>query len=347
MSPKKICRFYLNTGILFVFIVLPFCVFAEEEIPVIETETGIYYVVQKGDTLWDLSKRFNDSPWLWPDLWSQNEQITNPHLIYPGQKIRLFRRTDVEKAKKEVPPESAEEAGEELDLTEKAPRYYVYSPIESIGFIREEPVEPLGSILKVADEKEMISTGDTVFIKHPDMTSVSLGQKYVTYETISPVVHPVSGKNLGTQHLLTGVVEITRTEPKFSVATVVKAYRTIRVGHLLMPYEPRSHRIPIVESQEGLYGNIVASEKLTKLFGDDTVVFIDKGEMDGAKPGQFYQVYKQDKVLYDEKTRERVLLTPIVLGSILVLHTERSTSTVLVDKSGGIPIGAIFGEPVP
>ncbi len=345
MSPKKICRLYWCAGILFLFFIFPFCVFAEGEIPVIETETGFYYVVQEGDTLWDLSRRFSDSPWLWPDLWSQNEQITNPHLIYPGQKIRLFRRTDVEKAKKEIPV--AEDTGDDLLLEAKEPRYFTYTSMENIGFIREEPVEPVGSILKVADNKEMIGSGDTVFVKHPEMAPFAPGQQYVIYQTISPVIHPISGKNLGIQYLLTGVLEITRTEPKFSVATVVKAYRTIRVGHLLMPYEPRSPKIPVVESQNGLYGNIVASEKLTKLFGDDTIVFIDKGEMDGARPGQFYRIYRQDKVLYDKVSRERVLLTPIVLGSLVVLHTERNTSTVLINKSQGIPIGAIFGEPVP
>ncbi|MBW2364017.1 MAG: LysM peptidoglycan-binding domain-containing protein, partial [Deltaproteobacteria bacterium] len=31
---------------------------------IVESETGVYYVVQKGDTLWDLSRQFSDSPWV-------------------------------------------------------------------------------------------------------------------------------------------------------------------------------------------------------------------------------------------------------------------------------------------
>ncbi len=47
------------------------------------------YVVVKGDTLWDISALYLDSPWLWPRLWQINPDIDNPHLIYPGDKLSL------------------------------------------------------------------------------------------------------------------------------------------------------------------------------------------------------------------------------------------------------------------
>ncbi len=52
----------------------------------IEHEAGFYYTIQRGDTLWDLSDKFFDSPWYWPELWQENEQIPNPHWIYPGER---------------------------------------------------------------------------------------------------------------------------------------------------------------------------------------------------------------------------------------------------------------------
>src|SRR5690606_13256192 len=47
------------------------------------------YTVRRGDTLWDITGRFYGNPWQWPRLWSYNPEITNPHWIYPDDRLRL------------------------------------------------------------------------------------------------------------------------------------------------------------------------------------------------------------------------------------------------------------------
>ena len=52
------------------------------------------YVVQKGDTLWSISKTLFGDAYFWPKLWALNRQgITNPHLITPGLKIYFYPGT--------------------------------------------------------------------------------------------------------------------------------------------------------------------------------------------------------------------------------------------------------------
>ncbi len=44
------------------------------------------HVIVKGDTLWDIAKRYVNNPWRYPEL-ARLSSIKNPDLIYPGNKV--------------------------------------------------------------------------------------------------------------------------------------------------------------------------------------------------------------------------------------------------------------------
>jgi hypothetical protein len=334
-----ICQSILAAIILF-----PVRMFARENKEIMEQETGFYYTVQKGDTLWDISDRFFDSSWLWPDLWSENSQISNPHWIYPGERIRIFHQKGAERlvGKSVVKPQA-------LKIEPpKSPLYYYYYPIDKIGFIRKDPVAPSGVIFKVKDDKGLISAGDLVFIRSKgNITRFTAGSKYSVYRTLKPIIDQKTEALIGTQHYLTGIVEITKIEPRFAVARVIQSYRTMEVGNLLMPYKRRSPKIELTQSKKGLNGQLLMSEEHENIIGDNDIAFIDKGSKDDVKLGQQYSIYYQEKQRLDTETKEDVLLTQIVYGTLLVLHTEQTTSTVLITRSDqSITPGAKICSPI-
>ena len=48
----------------------------------------IVHVVVKGDTLWAIAKKYVKNPFLYPEL-ARLSNITNPHRIYPGNRVRI------------------------------------------------------------------------------------------------------------------------------------------------------------------------------------------------------------------------------------------------------------------
>ena len=294
------------TGIACVLTVVFFALsagFAAEQNPS-ETQykTGFYYTIQKGDTLWGLSERFADSPWIWPDLWRENGQIANPHWIYPGQRIRLYRR---DWSGKTVTPEFEPKAS-----SPQAAPYYWYASMDKIGFIRREAVVPSGAIFKNRENKSMISAGDQVFIHKNEGSDFSPGNRFTVYRTLQPTQGKRTIPKAGVQHYFTGIVEITRNEPKYAVGEVLQSFRSIGRNDLLMPYTPRDAKIPLKDATASLRGAIIVSEEHQEIIGDDTVVFIDKGEKDGVMPGQTYNVFYQAIGRPNPRDREEILLPP-------------------------------------
>ena len=48
---------------------------------------GRIHTVVKRDTLWDISTAYLGTPWVWPSIWQDNGEITDPNLIVPGDRI--------------------------------------------------------------------------------------------------------------------------------------------------------------------------------------------------------------------------------------------------------------------
>jgi hypothetical protein len=316
------CILLLTVAVFF-----PLTLSAREQTQAAPNEAGFYYTVQEGDTLWDISRKLFKDPELWPDLWGQNQELSNPHWIYPGNVLHIYMRGGkiyVEKVDKQPAP-----AAPTPEIQAKSP-YYLYASIDKVGFIRKPAVVASGLGFKIQGGKVMAGTGDILYIRQNNGT-LPVGSRFTLYRTYGPVENPADEKaTMGTQHYFTGVAEVTRQEEGYVLAEVVESYRTIQVDDRAMPYEKRQIKIHLPENQPQISGTILRSEERGELMGEFSIAFIDKGRRDGVADGQQFRVYNQQRQKLTPKDREATLLPPEEVATLLVLHTEENTATVVV-----------------
>jgi hypothetical protein len=334
-SKSRQIRGFLLAG-LCVALAIFFCASAKAGIEenIMETEAGFFYTVQKGDTLWDLSEKFSDSPWLWPDLWHYNPQIPNPHWIYPGQKIQVYKKSFSGEKKQKSKPVAEEK------------NYLTYTPINTVGFIRMEPVETLGTLMMERHNYFNLSTGDTVYIRPESDKTIACGQQYLIYRLIEGVKDPVSDEFIGDQYLLTGILEITKSDSEFASGQIVKSFMEISKNDKIMPLIHRDSKILLKPGIDNLDINLIKSEQSWNFVGEDVVAFINKGRQDGIEIGQQYTVLYEVITGPDWSKDSPKLITTENVGTLMVLHTEKNTATVLItdskeDLKPGMPLQAM------
>jgi hypothetical protein len=185
------------------------------------------YVVRRGDTLWGISGKFLRNPWRWPALWGMNlEQIRNPHLIYPGQRLWLER--DGDRARLRV----GQRDGGELELVRVTPRNRVEaldaSPVPTLPPHLIEPflAQPLvldddalngaPRIVATQENRVLVNTGDRAYARGPKddplLIDAETPESYRVFREATPLKDPETGDVLGYEGHYVGQVKLVRGE---------------------------------------------------------------------------------------------------------------------------------------
>ena len=166
-----------------------------------EQEEPTVYVIKRGDTLWGLSERFLQDPYYWPDMWAKNKRITNPHLIYPGQKLRVFpdRLEVVEAAQTPVVVASKAAAVVPVEPLQEVAAEKSYPVYGSEGFLMEKELKPAGTIVGVHHDRVLAGVDDIVYTDIGAAQGAKSGDKFLVFRRDVVVSHPVTSEVLGTK----------------------------------------------------------------------------------------------------------------------------------------------------
>ncbi|RLB07694.1 MAG: hypothetical protein DRG50_01990 [Deltaproteobacteria bacterium] len=299
------------------------------------------YIVKKGDTLWDISQRFYGDPFLWPRLWQQNQYITNPHWIYPGDRIRLYpykvliEEEKPAKVKGVKPPLARKPKGVPPTLLPPPAKIKLvcYPEVYSAGFITKQMMEGIGSIIEAKEDKVMLSEGDKVHLTFKKGMEVKKGDKFTIFRVGEPIIHPITHKVIGRKVMILGIVKVTEPEGETKMGFIILSFDPILRGDELLPYIPPREELAVSKLGRPLFGWIVASKRKKEELGEGDIVYIDRGEGDEIKPGHLFLVFRRGELALDPLSKKKVRLPEDLIGKMVVIRTQKKTSTALITKS--------------
>lgn len=291
------------------------------------------YVVQKGDTLWGVSGRFFKDPFFWPNLWSRNPAIGNPHYIYPGQKLRIFPdRIEVVAIETSLPAATGIKSAPPAPPVATEPIPEIIFPVTGgEGFITEDDLNGVGHIVATNHDRVIVGEGDTVYTDIGADRGAGTGDRFSIFSKHEVITHPTRHFTVGYKIIPLGTLKLAELTPNGSRATVTMSYREISSGAILLPWRDSRREIPLKASSRNLAGIIVDSLPGNKAVGVGDVVYLDLGKSQGIEVGNMLYVVR--KVVPDREYRGAITLPQEVLGALVIVGAGRNTSTALVVKN--------------
>ena len=279
------------------------------------------YVVEPGDTLWSIAEGLYDEPWYWPSLWSYNPQITNPHLIYPGDLIYLSRKSSQTLAEKTI----------SFATSRFEPR--IKSGVElvrRVGYISSRDYRESGVLEASREERNMLGQLDEAYIRfntrrcaEDDKAKadrdalrsaedgeakrdekkgdededealvgpcVRDGDRYTLYRVEREIIHPVTGKRVGYKINFLGDAKVLSTVRPLVSVLITRSHSEISRGDLLTNvFEPLQMVTPVPNKAQ-VAGVILDFHHETSAAGAFSYVYIDKGADDGVEKGNRFEI---------------------------------------------------------
>jgi len=310
--------------------------------PVLAPNAPQSYVVKRGDTLWGIAKVFLRDPWYWPEIWQVNPQIKNPHLIYPGDTLRLVYingqpRVVVQRGELQF------EQGSDAHVVPRV-RSEPYDgavatiPYEAVAAFMSRPtvlsreqIEAAPYVLATRDLHLIMSDGDTVYAR--GFTGpAELGMHYNMVRVGEALRDPDDNRVLGYDGVYLGTGHVIRQGDPVTLVMTESARET-EAGDKLIPggvdvpldFIPSPPKVKV-------NGVIIHVSDGVDVIGQYQVVVINRGARDGLMPGNVLGIYDTGPVV-DDNYSKGFLNSMSHLGEKKVQLPSERTGTFMVFKT--------------
>ena len=297
------------------------------------------YVVVKGDTLWDISERFLNSPWLWPEVWYVNPQIENPHLIYPGDiitlvyvdgvpQLRVERGKGTFKLSPQVRAERLDKAIPTIPLD--AIKQFLSQPLVA----DQSTLDDAAYVVSSAGEHLIVGRGDRIYVRG---ISEDDGNRHHVFRPGGPYVDPDTGEVLGYEAMYLGDGSVEKFGDP-STLELTRTTREINIGDRVMPMTQEdvfAYFTPHSPDEE-VDGTIIAVVDGVSQIGQYQIVVLNRGTREGIDVGTVFEIYQTGELVADQVSKERnaaVKLPDEKAGVLMVFRTFEKVSFGLIMKA--------------
>jgi hypothetical protein len=303
--------------------------------PAVNPNAPESYVVKRGDTLWGIAKVFLRDPWFWPEIWQVNPQIQNPHLIYPGDTLRLVyidgRPTIMLQRGNDARVEPRVRSQPFEGAVTTIPYETVAAFMSKPTVLTSDQIKAAPYVLTTRDLHVAMADGDTLYARG-FTAPVELGTHFNVVHVGDPLRDPDDNRIVGYDGIFTGAGHVTRGgDPVTLIMT--ESTRETEAGDKLFAggVDVPLDFIPSAPKTK-TSGRIMAVSNGVTVIGQYEVVVINRGAADGLAPGNVLAVYHAGDVIADTANRG-FLNTMSRIGSTKVRLPDERTGTFMVFKT--------------
>ncbi|MFP4560034.1 MAG: LysM peptidoglycan-binding domain-containing protein [Thiohalorhabdus sp.] len=312
----------------------------------LRTDAPSVYTVEKGDTLWDIAATFLDDPWRWEELWDRNPYISNPDLIYPGDRLVLrvvdgearLTRQRVER----LSPEAEEQPVERLEAISTVDPSVVVPFLGRYGIVdpETEPADLGGYLVAGENERVMYATGDRVFtrLKEPEELEDPTARDWHSYDEPEALRDPDSGAHLGYLLRHTGTLSLEGpAEDGLFESRVERTFAPVEAGDHLYPADGDYEARFTPEAAPDVEGRVLRHVEEESLVGQGQIVVLNLGSRDGLEKGHVLQVLGSSQTVDDPQRFGSAELPGRDKGTLLVFQVgQRLSFAMIMENSRAI-----------